>query len=248
MDVSYCVTGKYPETGQQPPSCYYDSNGNFIAIDYTTPSTIRLVNKKFDYDKYGNQLTGGPAVKGNIASIRMPPNGWTELYTNDNCNGQGVKVSGSSSVDDPDHQISCFTVGASKWWNDYVRDCRLGLDNQTLCQQYAKSTDIIPSNITPIPVVITDPGNNRWWIYLILGILIVLIIMLVLAGVYVTAKPRKDDLKDVKSSEQVPEPSSASEPYRGGEITKPTAVNKPTKPANPIKEPVKPSTSYYQIE
>lgn len=249
MDVSYCVTGKYPNN-IQPPSCYYNSTGDFIAIDYNTPETIRLLNKQFDYDKNGNIITNGPLVKGNITSVRMPPNGWTEFYTNGNCDGQGTLVNGSSNIDDPSQAISCFKVGSSKSWSNYTNDCRAGFGDQTLCQQYAKSNippipPIIPDG--PIPVTVVDPGNNRWWIYLVLGILLVLIVIMVLAGVYVASKPSRSDIKTVPPIVITsPQPS----PLGGnkGEIVNPTAVNKPTKLAPKIVKPEPPRPSYYRVE
>ena len=257
MDVSYCITGKYPDTGQQPPACYYDENGNFIAVSYMIQDTVSLLGKQYDYDKYGNPIIGGPLVKGNIASLRMPPNGWTDLFINGGCNGQGTMIEGDGLmivVDDPGQQVSCFKLGSNEWWNDYIRNCRAGFGDQVSCQQYAQSNGppIVPVIPVPpvVPVTVTDPGNNRWWIYLVLGILIVLIIMLVLAGVYVTAKPKKSDVIKVEpvitTTPITKETDSTNETANISKV--PKELNKPTKPSIPIAVPDKPRISYYKVE
>jgi hypothetical protein len=219
--------------------------------------TVSLLNKQYDYDKDGNRIFDGPSVKGNITSLRMPPNGWTKLFTNGACNGQGTMIEGDGStivVDDPDNQVSCFKLGSNEWWNDYIRNCRIGLGDQIACQQYAQSNipPVIPVPSIPsvVPVTVTDPGNNRWWIYLVLGILIVLIIMLVLAAVYVTSKPKKSDVVKVEPViTTAPIVKETTPPKETVNISKvPKELNKPTKPSVPVVVPDKPLISYYRVE
>ena len=234
MDFSYCVNGKYPADGSQPPACYYNSNGDFIGIDYTSTQTIPLLNKQFDHNKDGSPLEGPPQyVAGNVVEIKMPPNGWTKLYSTGNCGGNdGIIINGSSQVDDPNHQLNCFQVGTTQSWLSYVDGCRKGIGDPIACQQYAP-TGSTGSNIPSGNITIIDPDNNRWWIYLVLGILLVLIIMLVLAGVYVSSKPHKNDIKPPIVI-QSPKPAS-SKPS--------TKIAEPTKSTTRAKE-----TIYYEIK
>lgn len=241
MDFSYCVTGKYPTNGKQPPACYYNNDGDFIGIDYRNSATIRLIGKQYDFDANGNQLIDGPMVKGNITSMLMPPNGITEFFINDNCNDTGVIVDSDGKkiqVDDPDNLISCFKVSNSQSWSDYIKDCRAGIADQQLCQQYAK-IHIVPN---PPDNNIDNQNEDRWWIWLVLAILIVLIIILVLASIYVASKPRKDDVNKVQPpiiiNKYVDEPNDKI-------IVEPKPISKAPKPI-PSAPPKQ--VSYYRIE
>lgn len=176
MDVTYCVNGTYPISGEQPPGCYYNDRGDFIAILYDRNQTVPLVGKAFDYNSAGLPITNGPPVNGNITKIRIPPNGWTELYLNNTCGGDsGIRIEGSSNLVDVDQSVSCMKIGPSESWNDYVLSCQLGTANQEECQQYAKKSPVPPEK---------NDSSSRWWIYFLIGLIMFFIVLLVLVGIY----------------------------------------------------------------